>query len=538
MELCDQYIHESILLDPTMNDYLKIEKYNHLRDKLPNSYTDEYDKKEEKLNKKYFNLLKKKKKKTFYDELFYGDLKEYFETLYFKDKYFPLSYLDNLSSSIMEDINSKDSDYKFDDVNSYKDYISRLNKLKPMYRTMIEHMKEGVIKKMTIERIIIQGVIQQLQELLESNTYKNKFNHYQKIPKNIEKQFLDAIETNVVDSTQKLIQFLIEEYVDHCSPTIGLSSIKNGKRLYKDIVKSYTYKDYTPDYVHKLGLKEVQKNLKYLNQLRTKRKFKGTYQEFIRTMKENPSSQMKDKKSVLSDLKSIRERLLKEVFEKYFDDTIQKKDYYQIKCVTKENKHMSAYYLLPDLNNERKGTFFINALDTSKVNKHELPVLSLHEGIPGHHYENQLHMNSNKPLYYRLSDYTSYVEGWGFYCESLLEPKNDYERFWQLIYNLHRSIRLVVDTGIHSYGWSYEKTFQYMKKYLPKKDEELKDEIYRYICDPGQAITYKIGEQFILKLRKEYFKKKPNDYKGFHTLFLKIGPCPLKIVEEKFNEFQ
>ena len=122
------------------------------------------------------------------------------------------------------------------------------------------------------------------------------------------------------------------------------------------------------------------------------------------------------------------------------------------------------------------------------------------------------------------------------YCEGLLEPKNNYELFWKLIYNLHRSIRLVIDTGIHYYKWSYEKSFQYMKRYLPFSEDTIKNEIYRYICDPGQAVTYKIGELTMLDLRNKFFKKFPNNYKEFHKLILKLGPCPLNILVDEFNK--
>jgi len=537
MELCDRYMHEIILLNPTINDFIKMEKYNKLRGKFPSFLSKEYDKKEENINKKYLNLLKIKNHKTFYDKLLYEDLKEYFDTLYFKDEYFPLSHLDNFFIDFMTTINSKDSGYDFSDVNSYKDYITRLRMCKKLCNHMINRMKVGIDKKMTISRIIVQSVIRQLQELLVNNTYEDEFNHYRKIPPSIKDEFLDTIESYLISSIKKIIKFLIDDYIDRCRTTIGLSGLKDGKKLYRDIIKSYTYEDYTPEMIHKLGFKEIKVNMAELNKLQKDMKFKGDYGSFIIHMRDIPSSKLKDKTEVLQELESIKERLLKEVFDKYFDDTILKKDHYKIKCVPKEDKHTSAYYQLSDFNNVKKGTFYINALNPSLVNKHELPVLSLHEGIPGHHYETNLHMSTDKPLFYRLSDYTCYTEGWGLYCESLLEPKNNYEYFWQIIYNLHRSIRLVIDSGIHYHGWSYEKSFQFMKQYLPYTDDQIKNEIYRYICDPGQAITYKVGELFFLRLRDDYFRKKKVDYKEFHKLILRIGPCPLKIVEEQFNEY-
>ncbi len=536
MELCDQFIHEYILLNPTMNDFLKLKEYEHLRHKNPNFMSQEYDKKEEKLYKKYLKLLKKKKEKTFDDVLFYEDLKEYFKVIDFPDEYFPLSYLDNYFIHEITDINSSDTQYTFSDVKSYKDFISRLKTNKAICKTMIDNMKKGVQKKMTIPKIIVQGIIQQLQEITENNTLDNKFNHYRKIPQSIEKEFLKAIDSCLISCIHKITNFLIEDYIDHCRNSIGLHEICGGKKLYSEIVKSYTFKEYTAEDIHKIGLREIKKNKRELTKLQKKMKIKGDYHYFINRVKNNKSSQMKDKKKVLQELSNLKDRLLKEVFDPYFEYPIDKKDHYKIKCVSKENSHMTAYYLLPDFNNERKGTFYINALDPSKVNKHELAVLSVHEGIPGHHYEHFIHTKQDKTLYNRFAPYTSYSEGWALYCEGLFEPKNNYEKFWKLIYNLHRSVRLVIDTGIHYYGWSYDKCFQYMKRYLPFSDDTIKNEVYRYICDPGQAITYKIGELTMFKLRNKYFKKFPKDYKGFHTLILKIGPCPLSILEEEVDK--
>ena len=197
-----------------------------------------------------------------------------------------------------------------------------------------------------------------------------------------------------------------------------------------------------------------------------------------------------------------------------------------------ENKHMGVLLSLTEVKKERKGTICIYTHKNEVVNKYELPVLSAHEGIPGHHYENLKH-REKYPLYIRITPYTAYSEGWGLYCEGLLKPKNNYELYWQIIYNLHRSIRLVVDTGIHYYGWSYDKCFNYMKKLLPNEDTEIKNEIYRYICDPGQALCYKIGELKLLELRNKYFKSYKEDYISFHKLIMDIGPVPLDILEKE-----
>ena len=205
------------------------------------------------------------------------------------------------------------------------------------------------------------------------------------------------------------------------------------------------------------------------------------------------------------------------------------------RCVPENNKSMSAYYQLPDRLNKTKGTFFVNALDLSKINKDEMLVLSVHEGIPGHHYEYLYHLRNNKSIYMTSTGYTTFSEGWALYCESFTQPNNIREEFWKLIYSLHRAIRLTIDTGIHWYGWSFEKCFLEMKTYLPFTDQMIRDEILRYIDDPGQALCYTIGALTFFDLREKFLKKN-NNIQLFHELVLDIGPCHLDLLIEEFHK--
>ena len=532
MELCDKYLHESILLNPSINDYIHLDKYNNLRGKYKNIYSNDYCKKEDKLLNKYLNLLKKKKNKTEYDKLFYNELKYFQKTSYFLDHYFPLSSLDNIYLLFFYDIKSDSSDYKFEDISSYRDFIQRLKKLNEITKSIIDDLRLGIKDKIIISGIIVSRIIKQLEDALKVNNFDNNYNHNKKIPRSIQKEFLNSIETYLIKNIKKLIKFLIEEYSENCTNKIGLCSYKYGKRYYRDIVSNITLKDYTPEKVHSMGLNYIKVYLKKLKSLQGKMNKKGNILDFIQE-----TSLRTTNKDHISELKKIREKTVKYLYPKYFDDSIQKGNYYNIKKVTEEEKNTSAYYIIPNIK-DKKGTFYINSINPENINTYELHTLSLHEGYPGHHYESRINLNKDKPLYFKINNpYIGYVEGWGLYCESLLESNNNYEIFWNIIYSLHRSIRLVVDTGINYYGWSFEKSFQYMNKYLPFSDDFIKNEICRYIDDPGQALSYKIGENIIQDLRKIYFKKNKNDYPGFHKLILSIGPCPLDILKEKFMSY-
>ena len=533
MELCDKYIHECITLNPSINDYIKIDKYNNLRGRYENIYSDKYCKQDEKIVNKYLTILKNKKNKNEYDKLFYRALNYDNKVSYFPNQYLPLSSLDNIYLIFIYDIKSSRSDYEFSDISSYNDFIDRLKKLNEITNSIIKDLELGIKDKIVVSDIILHRIIKQLEDSIKENNYENNYNHYRDIPNSIKTEFLSTIGDYLIKNIKKMLKFLIETYSGHCKSRIGLCSYKQGKRYYRDIVSNLTLKEYTPEKVHNLGLKYVEEYLKELKKLQKKMNKTGDILEFI----QKTSLRNKDK-SHIEELKKTREKIIKYLYPIYFDDKILKKDYYDIKRVTKEEKNTSAYYLLPDLKQKKKGIFYINSLNPKNINTYELHTLSLHEGYPGHHYESSINLNKDQPLYFKVNNtYISYIEGWGLYCESLIKTKNNYEIFWNIIYSLHRSIRLVVDTGIHYYGWSYEKSFQYMNKYLPMSDDFIKNEICRYIDDPGQALTYKIGEQFIQDLRKIYFKKHKNDYSGFHKIILSIGPRPLDILKEKFMSY-
>jgi len=170
----------------------------------------------------------------------------------------------------------------------------------------------------------------------------------------------------------------------------------------------------------------------------------------------------------------------------------------------------------------------MNTTKPEEINKHELYVLSLHEGIPGHHLQIMHQNRSRKPDYLKLGD-DSYSEGWGLYCENLGDYLDDYEYYFKLQYEILRSLRLILDTGIHSFGWSYEQCFDLLKKHLIHSDEDVDKAILRYMNNPGQAITYKLGEKAFLYVREQLLKE-GYGIKDIHQILLETGPCPIEML--------
>tara|TARA_B110000977_G_C11087500_1_gene495316 strand:+ start:4670 stop:6283 length:1614 start_codon:yes stop_codon:yes gene_type:complete len=537
MDLSETYIIDLVKINPDLNDFAKIDDLDNLEKKVINTFSPEYNKKESELTRKYIELLKNKKHLTTSEELLKIDLQRLFKQVDFPDIYFPITPLNNYFIERISEISGTGNFFKFIDKSSYIHYINRLKLIPNITKVMIHNLTKGMKHNMTYPKRLVLQLILQLHEAIINNTKKNKYNHKNKIPPSILSKFLNAIDNDLIKSMKTLAVFLMTKYLPKSRDTIGLRYLKNGRELYNEYVKEYTYQNYNAVHVHKIGIKYTEIWMNKLLELKMKMNNSDNLHNFFTYMEDHGKNKFNDKKKLFNYLNTLKKRIYQDTFLPNFKDKIDDDEMYLVKSVPNGNKSMSAYYQLPDLDNETKGTFYFNTHELDKINKDELLVLSVHEGNPGHHYEYLYHNRNNKSLYKKFTTYSTYSEGWALYCELLTQPKNDYEYFWMIIYSLHRAIRLVVDTGIHWYGWSYEESYMYMKERLPFDNKMIKDEIYRYIDDPGQALCYTIGCLCILDLRKKYLEKS-TDIKLFHELILKIGPCHLDFLKKEFDKIK
>lgn len=321
------------------------------------------------------------------------------------------------------------------------------------------------------------------------------------IPKIICKKLINQLENT---KFKKILHFLKKEYYNNCINKIGLCYLKNGKEYYKILIKEYCNGCYmSPKKIHNYGKK------------------------LVTSFKKLDKNYYTSKKNILKDANKYYHEIFKKILPKYFH-YIPIKNKCKIKIVPKslEKTNNIAYY---DPNDE---TFYLNMSEFYTINKNSLKTLLMHETDPGHHYQySYLNHYKKLPLYkINAIQNESLVEGWALYAEKL--DNNNYYEYEQL-----RVIRLVVDTGINYYGWSYNKAFNYMKKNLSIiTDKEIKEEIERYICIPGQALAYKLGENFILKLKKLFINKyKIGNIKDFHDFLLEDGIVSFKYLQNKLQ---
>jgi uncharacterized protein (DUF885 family) len=418
-----------------------------------------------------------------------------------------------------------------DTIQDYKNIISRYKDLYIICDTIIENMEKGIIKGYVQPKRIIKIVIKQFENILKDKDY------YITVPIKIRKEFNDAINTYFVTSVQKLLVFLKTKYLKKCRNTIGYYDLPNGRDMYKFFAKSYTTTDMSIDSIHKLGLSEVKRIYNEMKTIKQDVGFKGNMKQFSNYLRDDPKFFFKTRNEVLKAYEKEQTYIEKNVLPKYFHTMKNSNKFlshnYQIKAIPKyqETDSPMAYYYMPSKDIKRKGCFYLNMHNLKALTKYTVKALSLHEGNPGHHYQLTNIIDNKLPIYVMYSDYIAYIEGWALYSESLDNYTDHYEYYGKLSYEMLRALRLVIDTGIHHYGWSYKKTYKYFKKYYNGADSEIINEINRYIVDPGQALAYKIGELTIKRLRSNW----KGDIKDFHSKILEYGPLPLNILEAKFK---
>jgi uncharacterized protein (DUF885 family) len=529
-KIMDKYIHEYILLNPSFNDFLGLAKYKELRKHWENNLTDEHITLEKNLIKRYLDKMKKKKNLDVWEKSFVYDLELSLEMIDSPLIYMPLNHLDNPILGYIE-LSLGDSTYNFNNKEDYDFFINKTKEFDIWIDTAIHRMEQGIQKGYVLPKFSIVKIITQLKSALKTKDYmKHKFSV------KLDYDFTYIIDNYVERMINKILQFLEDVYIKHATNKIGFSQYKKGKKYYRLMVKAETGLDnITVKQIHNIGLSEVNRVYQEIIKIKNEIGFQGDYKEFNNFINGNKSLKFKDKKDMDKTYKKYQKDIANNVMTQLFPDKISQKA--DIKPVPDymEDGAPVAYYMPGDLLGKRKGTFYYNSQKPKQTNKYEAESLSLHEDSPGHHYQITLaNMNKNIPTFIKVLDNNAYIEGWGLYSENLGTYKNTYNYLGKLNMEMLRSIRLVVDTGIHYYDWTYKECAAYFSKYSNSPEHEIESELFRYIVDPAQALSYKVGELTFLRLKKEYLNS-GLDIRQFHHDVLSDGALPLAILEDKIH---
>ena len=438
-------------------------------------------------------------------------------------------------------------------VSDLENQIARLRALPRWIDQVIALLETGLARQVTPPQITLRDVPQQVLNQIPDDPLQSPllqgFAHMGAGVPDAERTRLrdeasKVYAADVVPAFKRLHAFLVSKYVPGARTTIGASALPDGEAWYAQLVKRWTTTDMTPRQVHDLGRAEVARIRAEMETMKTRIGFKGTMAEFFHHLRTEPKFFYTDKEQLLAGYRDIAKRADPELIKLF--GTLPRQPYGVVPVPSyAEKSQTTAYYQPGSLAAGRAGQFFANtyALDTRP--KWEMEALTLHEAVPGHHLQIALAQEIQGLPEFRTKSfgYTAFVEGWGLYAESLGEEmgfyQDPYSKFGQLTYEMWRAIRLVVDTGMHAFGWSRQQAIDYFLANAGKSEHDVTVEIDRYIVWPGQAVAYKIGELKLKELRARATQAlgPKFDVRSFHDEVLRHGAIPLSVLEANIESW-
>ena len=438
----------------------------------------------------------------------------------------------------------------FNTSQDYKDWLVRLEKLPALIDQHINLGRLGIERKITAPNILMQRVANQIQLQLVDNPEESPFfNVFIDIPENIQDRETiqsmarDVIKSKVIPAYYKLNDFFTEEYLPASRTTYGVLDLPNGFEWYENLARYHTTTDLTPDEIHEIGLSEVERIRSEMQEVIDSLEFDGSFNDFLTFLRTDPQFYYETEDELLEAYLATSKKIDPEMVSLF---KVLPRTPYGIKPIPMESAPdtTTAYYMRPAADGSRAGYYYVNLYRPEVRPKYEIEVLSVHEAVPGHHLQIALAMElEGIPNFRKYSGYTAYVEGWGLYSESLGYDiglySDPYSRFGALTYDMWRAVRLVVDTGMHYKGWTRQEAIDFFTANAAKTEQDIINEIDRYLVMPGQALAYKIGQLKILELKNKAKKQLGDDFdiKEFHHAVLSQGALPLAVLEENIETY-
>lgn len=452
----------------------------------------------------------------------------------------------------MGQLASGSSAQPFNTVEDYENWLSRLAQFNVWLTSAKARMQEGIEKGYVLPKSLIKKVIPQFKVLAETKLNDHLFytpikNFPEAITEeernDLTKKYSTILEEQLIPSFRSLYQFLSTDYLSAGLNTSGISAIPQGKEYYQHAIKNYTTTNMTADEIHQLGLKEVARILSEMEKVKEQVGFTGDLKAFFNFVRINKDLMpYTEPQQIIDNFNAIHEKM-KPQLEKLFGN--KPKTPFIVKQTEKfREASASAEYNPGSLDGTRPGVFYTPIPDASKYNVFSDEALFLHEAIPGHHYQISLTQENNDlPDFRKTLWYSAYGEGWALYTENLGKElglyTDPYQYFGMLGMEMHRAIRLVVDTGLHAKGWTREQAIQYSLDNEAESEASIISEIERYMANPGQALSYKIGQLKIRELRAKAKNALGDkfDIREFHNQVLETGCIPLALLENKIDEW-
>ena len=433
---------------------------------------------------------------------------------------------------------------QIDSVDDYRRYIARMRDLPRYFDEQIANARAGLKRGFSVPAVTLTGRDASLAAYVVDDPEKSPFwGAFADIPDRVPAGEADelrsearrAIAGNVTPAFAKLLAFYRNDYLPQTRKTLAAEAMPDGKAYYLQQIRQYTTLDLGPEEIHRIGLAEVSRITAAMEKVKAEAGFKGTLPEFVRFLRTDPQFVAKTPDELMG-VSAYAAKRVDGKLDRYFGFLPRHR--FTIRPV---DPAIAPFY-----------TAGRGGLDACQMNTYDLPsrplynipALTLHECIPGHSFQGGVALEQPAAAKFRRETYFSgFGEGWGLYSEYLGNEmgiyQTPYEHFGQLSYEMWRAVRLVIDTGIHHYGWSREKAVEYLASRTALSDHEVGTEVDRYISWPGQALAYKLGEMTILNARAKAEKAlgKQFDIRKFHDVVLSLGSVPLPVLEERIDAF-
>jgi uncharacterized protein (DUF885 family) len=552
--LYEQYWEEYLELNPIAATFQGDPRYN---DRMPNTLSEEYRQKTHEFNARWLKTVEAigpeglEGQDLASYQMFVRDAKLELEGEKFPDWLQPVDQFRN-RANLMAQFGSGTSAQPFKTVKDYDDWRKRASQIPVLFDQAIANMKLGVERRVVQPKALMDNVVSQLDKLIKDKPEDTLFwQPVEKMPasfpaedrKRITAAYRAMIEQELMPAYRKLRAYVADEYIPRARESSGLGALPDGEAWYAYLVRRFTTTDLTPAQIHQIGLDEVERNHREIRGVMKQVGFEGSMEAFFKFMQTDPRFSFKSEEALLAHYRSLEDKIMAKVPEQF---SLTPKADFEIRPVEPFRAESAAggSYMRPSEDGSRPGIFYVNTFDLPTRKTWDAEDLFLHEAIPGHHFQLALQQElTGLPVFRRFGGEPAFSEGWGLYAESLGRElgvyTDPYSYFGYLQNDLWRAIRLVVDTGLHSKGWTREQVIEYMLKNSAESETQATAEAERYMAIPGQALAYKIGALKIRELRDEAEQALGGEFdvRKFHAVVLENGSVPLEILEAKVKRW-
>lgn len=552
--LFDEHFERSLEMNPLQATFIGDYRYN---DRMANATSPEYRAADTALHKKFLGRLLEIDREQLDDQdrlsydLFRINREQSLEGKQFPFHLVPINQFYSLTSLFVQ-LGSGSSAHPFRTVKDYDDFLSRADQFAINIDQIIANMREGMREGVVQPRILMEKLVPQLESQIVDDPEQSSFYApVSAMPAEFSEQertrltaaYKDKINNTIIPAYERLNNFLGDDYLSAARETVGLSALPNGADWYAYMVRLRTTTDLTPDEIHQIGLDEVARIHAEMRGVMEDVGFEGDLKDFFDFVNTDDQFFFDEPEELIQGYRDMSAHI-GELSKKLFD--IFPKSAFEVRRVEpfREQSAAGGSYMAGTADGTRPGVFYANAYDIKARGKWAMESLFLHEAIPGHHFQIMIQReNEALPDFRRYGGFTAFSEGWGLYAESLGKElgvyTDPYQYFGGLNAELWRSIRLVVDTGIHAKGWTRQQVLDYMYANSAVAEARAVAEAERFMAIPGQALAYKVGQLKIREIRDNAEARLGDrfDIKRFHTEVLKDGAMPLSMLEAKIDRW-